>query len=173
MPVMEDPLSLSSRRPRHSSSMASDPTNPTISALLNDSPPGSTARRGATTTPFLPSKFRGLGCAASAAARQVSVPEAIRASAQWEGRKEKDKVEMVGERKKGRVVVVKGRKKKGGFMRRGSRGGGGDEGVELISGCGSGQACGVVEDAAWCGMEVGVAGEAEFMVPGGDRKSVV
>ncbi|KAI4324670.1 hypothetical protein MLD38_030137 [Melastoma candidum] len=171
MPVMEDPLpppppssSSSSRRYRHGTSLASDPTNPTISALLNDSPPGNTPRRGPTMNPFLPSKFRGLGCAASTAARQVSVPEAIRASAEWDRKKDKDRVEMVGGRKKGRAVVVKGRKKKGGFMRRGS---GGDEGVELIAGCGSVQACGVVEDAAWCGMGVEVAGDVDFVVPGG------
>ncbi|KAI4331489.1 hypothetical protein MLD38_029676 [Melastoma candidum] len=172
MPVMEDPLppppppppiSSSSRRHRHGPSLASDPTNPTISALLNDSPPGNTPRRGPTTNPCLTSKFRGLGCSASAAARQVSLPEAIRTSAEWDRRKDKDRVEMVGGRKKGRAVVVKGRKKKGGFMRRGS---GGDESVVLIAGCGSGQACGVVEDAAWCGMGVEVAGDVDFVVPG-------
>ncbi|KAI4339025.1 hypothetical protein MLD38_024013 [Melastoma candidum] len=157
MPVIEDPSSSSSSSRRQGQ--------------------GSHASgnfRGSS-TPFLPSRFRGLGCAASDSARQVSVPEAIRASAEWErGRdKEREREREVGGRRKGRGLVVNGRRKKeGGFLRRVGVGGGND-GIDLISGCGSGHACGVVEDAAWCGMGVGVSGEVDFDVAtagGGGRR---
>ncbi|KAI4302566.1 hypothetical protein MLD38_038295 [Melastoma candidum] len=158
MPVIEDPPSSSSSSSSRRQGQGSH---------------ASGAFRGSS-TPFLPSRFRGLGCAASAAARQVSVPEAIRASAEWERGRDKESEREVGGRRKGRGVVLSGRRKKkeGGFLRR--RGtGGGDEGIDLISGCGSGHACGVVEDAAWCGMGVGVAGEVDFVVAtggGGGRR---
>ncbi|KAK4750807.1 hypothetical protein SAY87_004289 [Trapa incisa] len=124
------------------------PIMPTISSLLlhpsEPSPPPSTKK-----THFSPAKFRALGCTASAS-QQVSVPAAIRTSADWERRKAKKK------QKKG--LLQKCSTKNHGLLSDGSN-----------FGCNSSASCVVAEDA-WCGPGIGLsAADAECVVAVGRR----
>ncbi|XP_056175073.1 uncharacterized protein LOC115676670 isoform X2 [Syzygium oleosum] len=133
---------------------------PTISSFLHSVSPNENmppTMNPAKKKHFASSRFRGLGCTASAS-QQVSVPAVIRASADWEKRK-----------------VKKKKQKRGGG---GSGGGGGgssgggnqtvvvDGGGSGFGGCNSGSSCVVAEDA-WCGPGIGFsAADADCVVVG-------
>ncbi|KAK4779285.1 hypothetical protein SAY86_006813 [Trapa natans] len=124
------------------------PNIPTISSLLlhrsEPSPPPTTKK-----SRFSPAKFRGLGCTASAS-QHVSVPVAIRTSADWERRKAKKK------QKKG--LLQKSRANNQGLLSDGSN-----------FSCNSSASCVVAKDA-WCGPGIGFsAADAECVVAAGRR----
>lgn len=126
------------------------PNMPTISSLLlnpSEPSPAPTTKKNH----FSPAKFRGLGCTA-AASQQVSVPAAIRTSADWERRKANKK------QKKG--FLKKSRAKNQGLVSDGSN-----------FGCNSSASCVVAEDA-WCGPGIGFsAADAECVVAVGRRNT--
>ncbi|XP_017243988.1 uncharacterized protein LOC108215889 isoform X1 [Daucus carota subsp. sativus] len=109
----------------------------TISSLLLSSPPESTTPKKKN---FTSATFRGLGCAASA---QVSVPEVIRTSANWEAKKlrKKDK-------------SLKEKKNKGPF-----------HAVAMVHGNSSASSStSVVDPDGWCGPGLGFVTEAATSV---------
>lgn len=130
----------------------SNRAKPTISSFLHSESPSEhmpTTMNSAKKKHFASSRFRGLGCTASAS-QQVSVPAVIRASADWEKRKVKKKKQKRG----------------------GGGGGGGnptvvvDGGGSSFGGCNSGSSCVVAEDA-WCGPGIGFsAADADCVVVG-------
>ncbi|KAI3443323.1 uncharacterized protein J3R85_000256 [Psidium guajava] len=122
-------------------------TKPTISSFLHPESPNEhvpTTMNPTKKKHFASSRFRGLGCTASAS-EQVSVPAVIRASADWEKRK-----------------VKKKKQKRGG----GNQTVGVDGGGSSFGGCNSGSSCVVAEDA-WCGPGIGFsAADADCVVVG-------
>lgn len=110
----------------------------TISSLLLSSPPESTTPKKKN---FTSAALRGLGCAASA---QVSVPEVIRSSANWEAKKVRKKKEK----------SLKDKKNKGPF-----------HAVAMVHGNSlASSSTSVVDPDGWCGPRIGFANDAETFV---------